>query len=118
MKKNDIKYPVYTTVSIALSGTTSAEVDIGNRTIVGIITPSTFDGTTMTFTAAPAAGGTHYAIAASNAASTAYTVTTTASIFTPIAEGVTKGARFIKIVCGSSQTTTGTDLILVTRNID
>lgn len=108
-------FPSTKTVSIAVSGTTSAEIDLEDNDVVGIITPSTFDGTTITFTGAAVSGGTFYPVAASNAASTAYTVTTTASILTPIPASVFAGVRYIKVVCGSTQTTTDTDLILLLR---
>jgi len=110
-----VLYPKYTDVTIALSGTQSAEVDIGNYDIVGIITPSTFDGTTITIQASPTSGGTFYPVAAANTASTAYTITTTASIWSPIDPTVTRGLRYIKLTCGSSQTTTATVLQLVLR---
>ncbi len=107
--------PVPATVAIALSGTTSAEIDLSDFDLVGLITPATFDGTTITFTGATTSGGTFYPVAASNAASTAYTVTTTASVLTPINPDIFAGIRYIKIVCGSSQATTGTDLIILKR---
>ncbi len=113
-KKVDTILPLYTNVTITVSTTTSAEVDLSNQILIGIITPSTFDGTAISFTGAPAAGGTHYPLAASNGASTAYAITTTASIFTPIDPTVTRGVRFIKAVCGTSQSTTDTVLIFVT----
>ena len=116
-KTAPVLYPSYTTATIviATSTTLSPEVDLGNNDLVGIITPSNFDGTTMTITAATASGGTFFPVAASNAASTAYTITTTASIFTPIPNTITAGLRFIKILCGSAQTTTDTVLTLVLR---
>ncbi len=110
------QYPTATIV-IATSTTISPEVDLGGNTLVGIITPSTFDGTALTFQVSDVSGGTFVVPAASNAASTAYTVTTTASIYTPIDPIVTKGWRFIKIVTSSAQTTTDTILKLVTRPI-
>jgi hypothetical protein len=45
-------YPIYTTVTVASGQTVSSAVDVGNYDIVGIITPSTFDGTTITISAA------------------------------------------------------------------
>ena len=107
--------PIAQTLTIAASGTTSAEFDLADFDLVGIITPSTCDGTTITFTGAWSSGGTFYAVAASNAASTAYTVTTTASILTPINPTIFAGVRYIKAVCGSSQTTTDTNLTLLLR---
>lgn len=108
-------FPAAQTVAVAVSGTTSAEYDLSDSDLVGIIAPATFDGTTITFTGATTSGGTFYPVAASNAASTAYTVTTTASIITPIDYKIFAGVRYIKAVCGSSQTTTGTDLVLLLR---
>ena len=108
-------YPVYTTVTVASGQTVSSAVDIGKYDIVGLITPSTFDGTTVTISAATTLDGTYYPVAASNSASTAYTITTTASIFTPISNLITAGLRYVKLTCGSSQTTTATDLVLVLR---
>lgn len=110
-----IRYPQEQTVTITVDGTTSAEIDLSNYDLVGLSTPSTFDGTTITFTGSATTGGTFYPVAASNAASTAYTITTTASIFTPINPDVFTGLRFIKVVCGSTQTTTDTDLIIHLR---
>jgi hypothetical protein len=108
-------FPSATTVAIAVSGTTSAEIDLGDNDIVGIITPAEFDGTAITFTGATTSGGTFYPVAASNAAATAYTVTTTASTITPIAASIFAGVRYVKVVCGTTQTTTGTNLVLLLR---
>lgn len=115
MSTTPVIYPIYTTVTIAVDGTVSSAVDIGNYDIVGLITPSTFEGTTITISGAATLAGTYYPVAAANTASTAYTITTTASIFTPISNLVTAGLRFIKLTCGSTQTTTATDLVLVLR---
>ncbi len=116
MAHNPIVYPVYSkTATIAVSTTASPEVDLEDFDLVGIVTPSTFDGTTLTISAATVSGGTFYPVAASNSASTAYTITTTASIWTPIDPTVTRGLRFIKVTAGSSQTTTDTIIQLVLR---
>ena len=108
-------YPQSTTAAVAISTQTSAEVDIGDHDLVGIITPAEFDGTTITFTGSVSSGGTFYPVAASNAASTAYTVTTTASTLTPINPQLFAGIRYVKAVCGSSQTTSGTNLVFLLR---
>lgn len=108
-------YPIPVLVTIPVGTSISGEIDVGDFDIVGLITPSTFDGTTVTFTSAPVAGGTYVTVAANNTAATAYTVTTTASIYTPIDPIVSRGLRFIKLNTGSSQSTTDTIITLVTR---
>ncbi len=113
--KPSVLLPKYVTVPVATGQTTSAEVDIENYDIVGLITPANFDGTTITIHGAAASGGTFYPLAAAHTASTAYTITTTVSIFTPISQLVTAGLRYIKLVCGTTQTTSDTNLILVLR---
>ena len=114
-KTAPVLYPIYTTVTVLSGQTVSSAVDIGNYDIVGLITPSTFDGTTITLSGASTLAGTYYPVAAANTASTAYTITTTASIFTPISNLITAGLRFIKLTCGTSQSTTDTDLVIVLR---
>lgn len=110
-------YPQTTTgtIVIATSTTVSAEIDIGDADLVGIWTPSTFDGTDITFTASPTSGGTFAPVAASKAAATAYTIVTTTSTFTPIDPTVFTGLRYIKIVTTSAQTTTNTIFTLALR---
>lgn len=108
-------YPQTTTATVPLAEQTSAEVDLEDYDLVGIITPAEFDGTTITFTGATASGGTFYTVAASNAASTAYTVTTTSNRLTPINPEIFAGVRFVKAVCGSAQATTATDLVFLLR---
>ncbi len=116
MSRQQVIYPFYDkTATIALNGTVSPEVDIEDFDLVGVITPSTFDGTGLTISAATVSGGTFYPVAASNAASTAYAITTAASIWTPIDPIVTRGLRFIKLTAGSTQTTTSTVITLVLR---
>ncbi len=109
--------PVYTNlpIVIATSTTVSAEAYLGDKVLVGLVVPSTFDGTTITITNSDVSGGTFVAVQADNSASTAYTITTTASRYVPINEVVSKGLKFIKLTCGSAQTTTDTVFQLVTR---
>jgi selenophosphate synthase len=116
MSKAILAYPNYlVTATVTATGTTTPEVDLANFDLVGIFVPSTFDGTTITLTAATATGGTFVAVSADNTASTSYTITTTASKYAPINPVVTQGLRFIKLVCGSSQTTTDTIFTLALR---
>lgn len=104
--------------TIASGGTTSNEVDLAGTTLVGLYIPSTFDGTTLTLTAAPTAGGTHVAVQIDHTSASSYTITTTASRYVPLANlAIPSGLRFIKLVAGSSQTTTDTVITLVTRPV-
>lgn len=116
---NQIKnnYPQTTTATIVIgtSVTTSAEVDLGDYDLVGIITPSTFDGTDITFLGAIASGGTFVPVAASNGAATAYTVVTTASTGTPINPQIFAGFRYIKVKTTTNQGTTDTIFTLLLR---
>jgi hypothetical protein len=108
-------YPIAQTVTIPLSGTTSPEIDLGDNDLVGIIAPATFDGTTITFTGATTANGTHFPVASAHTAATAYTVTTTASTLSPIGPNIFAGIRYVRAVCGTAQTTTATDLVFLLR---
>lgn len=106
-----------TTATVASGGTTSSEVDLGKgQQLVGIYVPSTFDGTTITLTAAPTAGGTHVAV--QDGYGNAFTLTTTASRYVPIPNlAITAGVQYIKLVCGTSQSTTDTIFTLATRPV-
>lgn len=103
-------------VTVASGQTTSAEIDLVGTQLVGIYTPSTFDGTTITLTASPTAGGTFVAVQDGNG--NAFTITTTASRFAPVNNlAITAGLRYIKLVCGTSQSTTDTVLTIATRPV-
>lgn len=117
MSKPYVNYPQSTTATIviATSTTVSPEVDLADYDLVGLITPATFDGTAITFTGAIATSGTFVPVAASNAAATAYTITTAASTLTPINPDIFAGIRFIKVVTSSAQTTTDTIFTLLLR---
>jgi hypothetical protein len=106
------------TATVAVGGTTSGEVDLGDEALVGIFTPSTMEGTTITLTAAPAPGGTFVAVQDGDGSSSSFTVTTAASRYVPLDSlAILAGLRFIKLVCGSTQTTTDTVFTLATRPI-
>lgn len=111
-----VNYPQTTpaTIVIATSTTVSAAVDLGDYDLVGIETPSTFDGTNITFQGSTD-NSTFVAVAASNAASTAYTVVTTTSTGTPINPQIFAGYRYVKVVCATAQTTTDTIIKLLLR---
>lgn len=108
-------FPQYVTATVPVTTKVSNEVDLQYYDLVGIITPATFDGTDITFTGASASGGTYVTVAASNAAATAYTIITTASIFTPINPTIFDGLRFIKVNTTTTQGTTDSVFTLALR---
>ena len=120
MITNDVlPIPLTLTATVAANGTTTDEIDLGRgQQLVGLFVPSTFDGTTLTFTASDVSGGTFVTVQDGARSSAALTVTTTASRYIPIDNlAYIAGLRYIKIVCGSTQTTTSTVFTLVTRPV-
>src|SRR3954454_17655175 len=104
------------TATIAVSGTTSGAVDLSGCTLVGLFIPSTFDGTTLTITASSALGGTYVSVQQDHTSGSAYTITTAASRYVPLDNlDIPAGLEFIKLVAGSSQTTTATVITLAVR---
>lgn len=104
------------TATVTVDTATSAAVDLYGTDLAGIFIPSTFDGTTITFTASATLGGTYVAV--QDGAGNALTLTTTASRYVPISNlAQISGLRFIKLVCGTTQTTTDTVFTLALRPI-
>lgn len=104
------------TATVAVSGTTSGAVDLSGTDIVGIFVPSTFDGTSITFTASTTIDGTYVAVQDGDGST--FSLTTTASRYVPVKNlALISGLRYIKIVTGSSQTSTDTVFTLATRPI-
>lgn len=102
------------TVVIATSVTTSAAYDLADFDLVGLITPSTFDGTDITFLVS-ADNVTFVPLAASNGAATAYTIVTTTSTATPINPTIFAGFRYVKIKTTTNQGTTDTIFTILKR---
>jgi len=109
--------PISATATIATSGTTSGAVELNGLAVVGLYTPSTFDGTTITFTACDTIDGTYVALA-TPASGTTYSITVTASRFYYLDRTIFFGARYIKAVAGSAQTTTDTILTFMLAQVD
>jgi hypothetical protein len=85
---------------------------------VGIFVPAEFDGTTLTISAASTIDGTYMSVQIDHTSAAAYTVTTTASRYVPLANlDIPEGLRYIKITTGSAQTTTNTVFTLATKAI-
>ena len=101
------------TATIAVSGTTSNALDIKNWTPVGMVLPSSFDGTTITFTASDSEGGTYVPVYDKTGTQISYTVAASRAI--KIVPEDLAGFEFIKLVAGSSQTTTDTEITLVLK---
>ena len=102
------------TATVASGETTSEEIDLSGTELVGIFVPSTFDGTTITLTAASTPGGTFVTV--QDGDGNAYTITTTASRYAPIKNlALLAGVRYIKLVCGTSQSTSDTVFTLACR---
>src|SRR4051812_41268875 len=104
------------TATIAVNGTTSSAVDLSGCTLVGLFIPSTFDGTTLTVTASTTLGGTYIPVQVDHTSASAYTITTTASQYVPLSNlAIPAGLEFIKLVAGSTQTSTSTAITLAVR---
>lgn len=101
------------TATIASGQTESGVVDLGGTQLVGLFLPSTFDGTTLSIQAALTAGGTFVPVYA-DGADLGFTVAAAKAVgfenLAPLA-----GWRFIKLVAGTSQSTSDTVITLVTR---
>ncbi len=104
------------TATVASSGTTSEAIDLAGTDLVGIFVPSTFDGTTITLQASTAIDGTFVEV--QDGEGSALTITTAASKFAPIPNLATiAGIRYLKLVTGTSQSTTSTVFTLALRPI-
>lgn len=89
------------------SGTTTAEIKLGDRVLVGVITPSGISSTTMKISAAPTDGGTFVNIQdglGQYGAAGDVTFTVAASKHLTIPPALTANLTNIKLVFGSSET--------------
>ena len=104
---------IHSTATIASSGTTSNEIKCGVNPICGVYIPAGFTGTTIGFVSATTESGTYYTVRNTDGA-LSYTVS--ASTYLQIDPSVLAGCDSIKIVAGSSQSST-TELIVSQRDI-
>jgi hypothetical protein len=82
--------------------------------LAGVFIPAEFDGTTLTITASTSLTGTYVTV--QDGAGSTLTLTTTASRYMPISNlALVSGLRYIKLVAGTSQTTTDTVFTLALR---
>lgn len=101
------------TVTVTAGQTVSAEVDTAGMRNLGLIVPSTFDGTTITFQVSNVAGGTFVALYDMTNTQVSMTIAVSRAYDLP---GELLPWRFLKIVCGTAQATENTDFILVYRS--
>lgn len=102
------------TATIASSATTSAAVDLGGTTLVGIQLPAAFTGTSLSFQAATSLAGTYQAVIDASGATLSKTVAQGKFLTLDPAEFA--GIQFIKIVSASTEGS-ARDLILVARPV-
>lgn len=94
------------------STTTTNGIDLGECRLTGITLPATFDGTALTFTQADSYAGTYYTVN-NGAGDLSLTVAASKYIgFNQDNSEIFKGIRYLKPVCGTSQSTTDTIIIL------
>jgi hypothetical protein len=105
------------TATVAAGASLSGAVDLEGTQLVGIFVPSNFDGSDITITACDTLAGTYVTVQASIAASTAYTIVTTAGRYVPISPVITAGLKFIKIATTTQQADTDTVFPLATRPV-
>lgn len=99
------------TITIATSTTVSDAFATGGKAIFGLVVPSTFDGTTITFQVS-ADGVTYQALY--DITNTAVGMTIAASRSYDLPTQLAAWPYF-KIVCGSAQTTTNTIFVVVAK---
>ena len=92
---------LYYSTTVSSGGTTSAEIDLQGMVPVGITFPASMTSTSASFTVSDTTGGTFRALYRSDG--TLYTITVTASAQVILPPYDFCGARFIKIVTGSSE---------------
>jgi hypothetical protein len=106
----------FPTATIVSGQAASAEIDLHGGVLYGIYLPAEFDGTALTFTTAPAAGGGHVAVKDSSGSAISFTVAAS-GFYGLSADQVAKlkGCRFLKLVSGTNQSATDTVITLAIR---
>ena len=96
------------------AGTTSAAINIDNKTPVGLRTPSTFTSTSITFSESEAHNGTFRVIKDETGTAITYTVTTN-SFYRLKPSDFAGAGPFIKVIGGSSEAE-GREVEIVARD--
>ena len=103
--------PVARTVTITSGGVAqTAGLLLGTMTLLGIRLPSTFDGTSLTFTCADTLAGTYDPLY--NDDGSAYTVTCAATRYVAVDYTKFLGVLYVKVVPATTQATTDTIISL------
>lgn len=105
---------------IAENGTVSAAVNLRGMTLCGIIVPSDFVGTVITFQMSDAIDGTYRIMQDGAGASVSKTVTLAsppASLYIKVDPADFAGVQFLKLVSGSSETGDDKTLKLALRQV-
>jgi hypothetical protein len=95
----------FQSATIAVSGTTSDSITLNGFSFGGIILPSTYDGTAMTFTVCDTDGGTYVALEDADGVSIALVVEASKAYNLP---PELFAFPYAKLVAGTSQSTTET----------
>ena len=111
------KYPANPTctVVIATSTTISSAVDLGNKRLVGMYVPSTFDGTALKIATSDTLTGTYVNLIDATGADITFTVAASKYFgLNDVQQSQVEGIRYFKIVTSTAQTTTDTIFTLAT----
>lgn len=90
-------------VVIAISTTTSPEVNLGRFRVIAVALPAAMTGASITFTGCDVSGGTFKTVTAQDTPGTDYSLTFTANKHVPIDYRLLWGCRYLKIVSASSE---------------
>lgn len=94
--------PDYTDdVTVANGATNSSQIDLKDKTLLGLFMPAAFTGTTITFLTSQVLGGTDVTV--TDGAGTDYSVTVAASKYVPVDPQKFLGVRFLKVKSGSTE---------------
>lgn len=105
-------------VTIASGQTKTDPIDLVRHSLVGLNFPSTFDGTTVTFESCDTFGGTYLPVIGSDGNAISFTVAASKNlVLNEAQQAMFRAIRFMKIVAGSSQTTSDTVLKVIKRLI-
>lgn len=96
--------PDYTTAVTILNGAAipADGVDLGGKTLCGVVLPASFAGAALKFLTAETLSGTYVEV--QDGAGADYTVVPTASKYVPVDSAKFLGVRFLKIQSASVQT--------------
>jgi hypothetical protein len=106
-------YESVITCTVTSTATVSGATDLTGYRNFGLIVPSTFDGTTITFQVSDTSGGTYVALYDITNTQVSMTIAASRAYDLP---GELMVWRYMKIVCGTTQATTDTVFQLVAKS--